>query len=547
MNSLRIFYVQLLSLLIINLSAIASTHVFVNNITPYGWKWNCEVQDNSLTLNKNLKIHYDGMIKPWAQRVDLCEFARDKGISDHFIYEHLRSLTFSDCTITFVQHIWKKLKLVVPTFGMEVGIDYKIRKKKSSLMLTQGQWEGFKKPIDIVFGDKKKNNVEFNVQYRTVPGGSFHNVEYFIRGMPNKPGNRYSTFSSKKSSNIINGLVWNVYLMTVKGMGGDLAELAKYFIPKMKEIEKPGVYERVKNMPEAIGSDYDFIIFNEVWDNDARRSLLVGLSSQGYKYSSCILGSGYLKNRKLGMAIDQPFIVDFSDKKFTKDLEYMQGGNGSDTIFHGLKHAANGGVIIVSAWPIERTAEMIYSKSSKEDGLAKKGVVYAQINKKGMLYHIFGTHLDTDPSVQEAQAAECAQFIASLKIPENEPVLIGGDFNRAMDSSLRNAFQADEAKLIGDLIYSQDGFHDYLSFNQQRLDYLMYSRLHAQPEEAINEIRIMTSKKPWSDWDSPLAKEYPLINIYDLSDHYSAYGYFKFPKKEKPQKPQHGNQKPSKN
>jgi len=53
----------------------------------------------------------------------------------------------------------------------------------------------------------------------------------------------------------------------------------------------------------------------------------------------------------------------------------------------------NGGVFISSKWPIEAEDQYIYNAVCGEDLFSDKGVAYAKVNKLGMNYHIFGTHL----------------------------------------------------------------------------------------------------------------------------------------------------------
>lgn len=59
----------------------------------------------------------------------------------------------------------------------------------------------------------------------------------------------------------------------------------------------------------------------------------------------------------------------------------------------------DGGVIIVSRYPIVNEAQYVFPDCSGTDCFANKGVNYAEIIKGGEAYHVFATHtasFDTD-------------------------------------------------------------------------------------------------------------------------------------------------------
>ncbi|MGB3534218.1 MAG: endonuclease/exonuclease/phosphatase family protein [Microcoleaceae cyanobacterium] len=97
---------------------------------------------------------------------------------------------------------------------------------------------------------------------------------------------------------------------------------------------------------------YDVIIFQEAFDDRVRNNLPNRLNNE-YPYKTKILGS---------------------DKGIRQD----------------------GGVIMVSQWPIKAQYQRLFSNiCAAEDCLADKGVLYAQINKQGQIYHLFGTHIQS--------------------------------------------------------------------------------------------------------------------------------------------------------
>ncbi|MDB9345691.1 sphingomyelin phosphodiesterase [Nodularia spumigena CS-586/05] len=97
----------------------------------------------------------------------------------------------------------------------------------------------------------------------------------------------------------------------------------------------------------------------------------------------------------------------------------------------------NGGVLIMSKYPIEYKVQYVFKNKaiSTFDYYTNKGAVYIKVNKEGHTHHIIGTHMQADqgnnlqPSVRNKQLKEIRNFIESLKIPKNEPVIVAGDFN----------------------------------------------------------------------------------------------------------------------
>lgn len=99
----------------------------------------------------------------------------------------------------------------------------------------------------------------------------------------------------------------------------------------------------------------------------------------------------------------------------------------------------NGGVAILSQWPIEEQIQVMYGTSCGDDSLDNKGFVYARINRHNERIHVIGTHTQSESSncggepkgadVRTAQLQKIAAFIDSKNIPEDEVVIIAGDLN----------------------------------------------------------------------------------------------------------------------
>ncbi|NES02786.1 MAG: sphingomyelin phosphodiesterase [Okeania sp. SIO2F4] len=256
-----------------------------------------------------------------------------------------------------------------------------------------------------------------------------------------------------------------------------------YMRPKFLFWDGQDVRSRL--LPNKI-QGYDVIIFQEAFDNSVRNNLLNSLKSE-YPYQSKILGSD-----------------------------------------RGIKQ--DGGVIIVSKWPIEAEDQRLFGNvCAAEDCLADKGVLYAQINKQEQLYHLFGTHAQAGRNrrtTREQQFRIIKSFIDSKQIPAEQPVIIGGDFNvnqfdRSAYESMKTILDVTQPPSTG-LQYTSDGQINDLKKgnNQSYLDYIFYSNNHLRPVKAVNEVLLIRADKEW--------KKTGETNQQDLSDHYPVYGRFEF-------------------
>lgn len=257
-------------------------------------------------------------------------------------------------------------------------------------------------------------------------------------------------------------------------------QLMPFYAEVVDDLNQPKI--RVEDIPAKI-SQFDVVILEELFDHDLRSTMTKRMQPQ-YPYHTKV----------------------------------VDGGNAK---------VLTGGVMIFSKWPIVLEKQVVYKASASGDSLAAKGAIYAEINKEGKIYHIFGTHLqaggdDSEKQARQKQIVELNNFIASLNIPATDPVLIGGDFNV-------NQFGGDINMLLNTLNvtlfdnigykYSFDGNIDTMavSKNHSRLDYVFYHALHAEPKVVLNKvfiIRDLDNEKMWPK--------------FDLSDHFTTAGYFDF-------------------
>jgi len=536
------FYLSAFSLL--NAASIS----FVN-FTPYTFTITFAQKRTPLPEDRFSK--YVRLIKPW-RREKICSFPKTKSIENKkgYIFEEtVMSETFPQAKILLGQYLIGKKIGFIPIsdlwwgLGVAQGAEPYLTKWFNTNRYT---WDKEAYQTYFVLIDENNNAHHFLMRYRHTGD----EIEYVLSGI-NLP-QLYQTVSTEGSPEKINILSWNLYLMTKKAM--------QIFIGGT-EADKPRVDIRSKLIADAIDPNYDVLVFSEAWDGDARKNLLTGLKNRGYRYATCILGSGYEWKgngdlyRKKGVVLKQQWIIDFNDVRFDTDKLYTQADDGTRIpLPHEIVQLArikdfavgNGGIIIVSKWPIEDSAELIYSKTTEWEGMTKKGCIYTKINKEGKEYHIFGTHPQAalGQGIRKEQFQEFRKFINSLNIPHHEPVILAGDFNvnkgteefrlmvNILDVTLpklkgTEKYTADHSNNLLN-VYSGNKFDAVLYNNLQPsvyLDYVFYSNNHQKPKQAFNEIRVMTYGSE-STPQSPSWSEY--LKIYDLSDHYAIYAQMTF-------------------
>ncbi|TYZ67754.1 hypothetical protein PybrP1_012998 [[Pythium] brassicae (nom. inval.)] len=102
------------------------------------------------------------------------------------------------------------------------------------------------------------------------------------------------------------------------------------------------------------------------------------------------------------------------------------------------RYLIDGGLLILSRFPIVERGQHAYSQGSGSDGICAKGVLYARVQLSpdlGDSLHVFTTHTQAGDRLKEyairaAQLQEMQRFVARTVRDDREaPVLITGDFN----------------------------------------------------------------------------------------------------------------------
>ncbi|MDI3404057.1 sphingomyelin phosphodiesterase [Streptomyces cavernicola] len=211
----------------------------------------------------------------------------------------------------------------------------------------------------------------------------------------------------------------------------------------------------------------------------------------------------------------------------SKDGWDATGGNYSTTT------PEDGGVTVLSKWPILRKEQYVFADACGADWYSNKGFAYVVLDVNGQKVHVVGTHAQsTDPGCGDGEAVRMRSaqfktidaFLDAKNIPASEQVLVAGDLNvdshggeyasMLQDAGLDGAdsrtghpysFDTEENSIAKDR-YPDDPSED--------LDYVLHRSGHVRPEGWNNDV-IKEQSAPWtvSSWGT----EYTYTN---LSDHY---------------------------
>ena len=514
-------------LLTINTLVKPGTNVFVQNNTPY--KFSVEIKQKKTHLNeKHWKKHATTII-PWGKKTKILYTGRDTGVKNNKEYAFYMTLKPNNGKSTIL-----KIKLEGKFF-----IGSKIWKAVDSEEWREGN-SAYSREYSI------NNKIKLDILHKFYEAGTFNDILFVINKhqdisqIISKSASVFSKFIGNSSKENTKENITPINNKKITILAYNLFNLNPFF------KDSPGIQKRSKIFPKAIDrlakdnkTDFDVLIFSECFDDNGRREILKRLKTFGYKFSTCILGSGFHEIEAVfDEPIKQPYIVDFNSEDFKTDKIYQQAGEGDPPSgFSG--GVLDGGIIIVSKYPIKKAREIIYKDSKASDKHAKKGAVYAKINKNGKNYHIFGTHTQASydnvtqySETRKKQFASLKKFVDKMNIPKNEPVFVCGDLNIDLISEdgkkeVNNVLEQINFSLptkIGHSCSHDNLTNDFLQTEAEKpqlLDYILYSKNHLQPKKAKTEILIPRTNTPWNNkWNKK--------GRFDLSDHYPVFGYFEF-------------------
>ncbi|MCL7425583.1 sphingomyelin phosphodiesterase [Streptomyces sp. YS415] len=197
----------------------------------------------------------------------------------------------------------------------------------------------------------------------------------------------------------------------------------------------------------------------------------------------------------------------------------------------------DGGVTVLSKWPIVRKEQHVYQDACGADWWSNKGFAYVVLDVNGTKVHVVGTHAQsTDPGCDAGEAAATRSrqfrtidaFLDAKNIPAGEQVLVAGDLNVDSHSAEYGTMLAD-ADLVGadartghpysfdtqDNSIARDRYPDD---PREDLDYVLHRAGHARPALWKNDV-LKEQSATWtvSSWGT----EHTYTN---LSDHYPVTG-----------------------
>ncbi|GGV31733.1 sphingomyelin phosphodiesterase [Streptomyces spectabilis] len=267
-----------------------------------------------------------------------------------------------------------------------------------------------------------------------------------------------------------------------------------------------GQDHRAKEIPAAgFFRGNDVVVVQEAFDNSASDALQKNASAQ-YPHQTPVMGRG------------------------------KSGWDATGGAYSALT-PEDGGVTVLSKWPIVRKEQYVYKDACGADYHSNKGFVYAVLAVNGAKVHVVGTHAQsTDPGCGAGEAAatrakqfkEVDAFLDAKRIPANEQVLVAGDFNVDSRSTEYASMLADAGLAPADERtghpYSFDtrdnsiASERYPSDPREDLDHVLHRQGHARPAGWKNEV-VKEQSAPWtvSSW----GKQYTYTN---LSDHYPVVG-----------------------
>ncbi|MFE3068348.1 sphingomyelin phosphodiesterase [Streptomyces sp. NPDC059247] len=198
----------------------------------------------------------------------------------------------------------------------------------------------------------------------------------------------------------------------------------------------------------------------------------------------------------------------------------------------------DGGVTILSKWPVVRKEQYVYKDACGADWWSNKGFAYAVLDVSGTRVHVVGTHAQsTDPGCSAGEAALMRSrqfkaldaFLDAKNIPAGEQVIVAGDMNVDSHTPEYGTMLAD-AGLVGadartghpysfDTARNSIAAERYPSDPREDLDFVLYRAGNARPAGWTNQV-VPEKSAPWtvSSWGTR-------YTYTDLSDHYPVLGY----------------------
>ncbi|EAY28090.1 T9SS type A sorting domain-containing protein [Microscilla marina] len=201
----------------------------------------------------------------------------------------------------------------------------------------------------------------------------------------------------------------------------------------------------------------------------------------------------------------------------------------------------DGGSFIASRYPIIAQDQVVFSSNNscnftQANLFAAKGINYAKINKHGVMYHVFNTHLyagstNTCQEVRRDQLTVMKAFVLR-KTGGKGRIIMLGDFNIGEDkqNDLRTFLQAFIPAREGPMPYTI-GAENVYGGDKQKLDYALFwdytNAADAQLYEPVTHFQRTFCPRATMVNNANQGENTEWRDVFaDLSDHYPVYGRF---------------------
>ena len=286
----------------------------------------------------------------------------------------------------------------------------------------------------------------------------------------------------------------NAEVTVPKTMNYNVYMLENTINPGRKQLQ------RAQNLVNSnLFDSMEVVVFNEIFDNASSNVLLDGLKEE-FPYQTPVLGR---------------------EKSGWDDTQGWMGYKPED-----------GGVALVSRYPIKSQTQVIYQQACGADWLSQKGFIHAVIEKSNQRFHFIATHVQAednackggDVAIRKSQFETIRDYINQKDIPNDEMIIILGDLNVMKASpeyrSMLETHNVNEPDSYAGADYSWDPSSNalvhanYPDLKGQLLDYIFVEKDHKQPRYWHNQV-----------WDvvSPRLEIFGTFEsyyMYEYSDHY---------------------------
>jgi endonuclease/exonuclease/phosphatase family metal-dependent hydrolase len=182
------------------------------------------------------------------------------------------------------------------------------------------------------------------------------------------------------------------------------------------------------------------------------------------------------------------------------------------------------GVWVVSRVPIHHVKHIFFKESHGTDGLANKGAVLVEGNKKGKKFQIVATHLQSmsEPAAVKVREAQFAQIKSELLEPhakDGVPQMLIGDLNTPKHleqeyKKMLETVQMDDCALSDDRPFTWDTENSWnTEAGDERNSQLDYILINTQ--RSLAKIKRLLIYRPFQILDNKKV---------DLADHYGVMG-----------------------